>query len=364
MLTSTGRYISGNLTETGRLVFDSLSESGELVFEATPSSDITGTFSSNLNTYTHLTDMYYPTSFELTQETESLFLDRYFDAVYLESNNTLTAISGVFIPAILSQLISSTETESYFNAVFGNIGSIYFTQKTSSVFNGNVAVFGGFNLALSTTTSFDSSKILASFSLAGETLSSFSAFVGITGSFVFDQNTIVLFNGGASNTSTDIGNILSYKIVSVMNINTTGVSEYTNYNFNSFFSVGNKYYGCCSDGVFLLEGDLDNASSIAQSVIKTATTDFGTQKLKSVRDAYAYVRSSGDMFVSLVTNEQVDRSDYPLYCDGVDGVHRRRVKTAQGIRGTTWGASIKNDTNVDFTVKQLDVIPKELERSI
>lgn len=318
-------------------------------------------------TYTtaiYLTDRYYSGSFSLDQNTESLFIDKFYDTLYLDSNTTSFSASAAFVLPVLSTLQSSADSTLSFGAVFGNVGRLGFAQETSISLTADVAIFGRFDSTVETDFVFNNTGITASFSFDSATLSSLSGFLGITGFFDLDVSNLILFNGGAYSTSTDIGNILSYKIVSVMNLNTTGMSEYTNYNFNSFFSVGNKYYGCCSDGVFLLEGDLDNASSIAQSVIKTATTDFGTQKLKSVRDAYAYVRSSGDMFVSLVTNEQVDRSDYPLYYDGVDGVHRRRVKTAQGIRGTTWGTSIKNDTNVDFTVKQLDVIPKELERSI
>lgn len=149
-----------------------------------------------------------------------------------------------------------------------------------------------------------------------------------------------------------------------MNTRTFGISEYSNFNFNSFFSIGSRYFGCSKDGVFELTGELDNTNNIAQSIIKTGVSDFDTQQLKATKDCYVYIRSSGDSTLRLIINEQVDRDGYDIAYDNIDGYHRRRIKVAQGLRGTSWQTEFKNEGGSDFSIKQIDLIPKELTRSI
>lgn len=221
---------------------------------------------------------------------------------------------------------------------------------------------------------------LGSLAVTQDTEISLSHF-NIDGSLIAESEIYLLLDGGinATGTLTEVlGTLLtSTGIVSTsfgdldiaitamsMNTRTYGVSEYSNFNFNSFFNIGTKYYGCCSDGIFELTGDLDGTSRVAQSVIKTGVSDFGSQQLKATKDCYVYIRSSGDNTIRLIINEQVDRAGYPINYDNIDGIHRRRIKVAQGLRGTSWQIEFKNDSGTDFTLKQIDLIPKELTRSI
>ena len=300
----------------------------------------------------------------LEETCEVLFSDRYFDKLYLDDNTTTTSFSGNTFPLITATFVCGAESTSEYTALFGNTGSLYLTQESSSSFFGSIGIFGSVTITLDTAVLFENNITTGYLSFSSDTDSSFGAYLGITGSFVFEQPTIASIYGYFSSTSTDIGSLSSAIKTHCMNLNTQGMSQYTNYNFNSFFMVGGKYYGCSTDGTFLLSGDLDNATTIAQSVVQTATSDFNTQKLKGARDVYAYVRSTGDMLVTVTTNEQIERGNYPLYYDNIDGIHRRRVKIAQGIKGTSWGVIVKNDSGADFTIKQADIIPIELDRSV
>lgn len=273
--------------------------------------------------------------------TTSLFTDRFNDRVYIDVN-TVTSFEGQVLGAIEGSLSSSIGTVFGFNGLVGSVGSVALSVGTETSFS-NTTIYG-------TVTLDDSSKI------------SFNGQVSYDGVLNLNLESTVGFFATIPDSIAGVLDSIVNTIV--FNQRTTGVSEYTKFNFNSFFAIGNDYYGVASDGIYLLGGSSDEASYIAQSKITTGVSDFKTQKLKAITDGYAYIRSSGDMTVQMTTNEQTQRTEYPLYYDGIDGIHRRRVKVAKGIKGTSWQAEIRNEDGAEFTIKQLDLVPQELDRSI
>lgn len=276
----------------------------------------------------------------------------------------IISIESSFIETIAAEIELHLDTEVETRSLFGNLANLSLVNiDTVSSFSGSVTVFGSFALTEATSISLENNGIEATLSLALDTVLNITGELPVIAVFALENSTFTNFNAGFVYTSSIFsGSSISKALC--MNLHTSGVSEYTNYVFNSYFVVGGVYYGCNSDGVFALNGDLDNAAPIAQSVVVTGTSDFNTQKMKSLRDSYIYIRSAGDMHVTITGNEQVERGGYPLYYDNIDGIHRRRVKVAQGLRGTTWQAQIRNTNGVDFTLKQLDLIPYELDRSV
>lgn len=291
---------------------------------------------------------------------------------------SISADTGI-VTNIDMSLDSSVTLSDTFYSGFG-LGS---DLNSTLVLDGSVITSLTSSLSEDVTTILTSSGVtgtLGSLVVSQDTNISLSHF-NIDGSFIVSSDINLLLEGGinATGTLTEVlGTLLtSTGIVSTsfgdldtaittlsMNIRTYGVSEYSNFNFNSFFNIGSTYYGCCSDGLFELTGDIDGTNPVAQSIIKTGVSDFGSQQLKATKDCYVYIRSSGDNTIRLIINEQVDRAGYPINYDNIDGIHRRRIKVAQGLRGTSWQTEFRNDSGADFTLKQIDLIPKELTRSI
>lgn len=291
---------------------------------------------------------------------------------------SISADTGIVtnIDMSLDSLVTLSDT---FYSGFG-LGS---DLTSTLVLDGTVITNLSGSISEEVTTILASSGItgtLGSLVVSQDTNISLSHF-NINGSLIATSDISLLLEGGVNATGTlteVLGTILtSAGIVSTsfgdldtaittlsMNTRTYGISEYSNFNFNSFFNIGSKYYGCCSDGIFELTGDLDWTSQVAQSTIKTGVSDFGSQQLKATKDCYVYIRSSGDNTIRLIINEQTDRAGYPINYDNIDGIHRRRIKVAQGLRGTSWQTEFKNEDGSDFTLKQIDLIPKELARSI
>jgi len=339
MITATGRYTTGSLIETGRSVFSGVSEIGEsgaitlpsiaiaftqdtsIYFESIPT--ITGAFNISAS-YSLFTTDSIQNGIIFTQDTSSEFIGTTIDllvgSIYCESENLIN-FSGTV--GIVGSLLVNVD-------VVLNLENKWLTGYITSNLNSNIVLVGGMNAY---------------------------------GILELEQDTSINLLGIVANLATLLGDLTKDSSVLCMNTKTNGVSTYTKYNFNSLFKIGSDYYGCSTSGLYKLVGDTDAGSEI-QATLSTPVQDFDSQKLKAIRDCYAYIRSSGDTNVRLITNEQTDRSGYVLAYDNVDGIHRRRVKVAQGLRGTTWQCIITNESGAAFELKQVDVIPKELDRSI
>jgi len=296
-------------------------------------------------TYTSVSDFggLIPTgALAISTDNTTLFTDRFSDSIYID-----VSTSSAFAGSTLEQITGSIQTG------FDNLIQ----------FAGTNGIVGSITANVSTALSLENSWITGSIVVTTDSLVTFIGGMDPAGVLACNQDTVTNLVGLITNPAALLGDLTKDSSVLCMNTKTNGVSTYTKYNFNSFFKIGSDYYGCSTSGLYKLVGDTDAGTEI-QATLSTPVQDFDSQKLKAIRDCYAYIRSSGDTNVRLITNEQTDRSGYVLVYDNVDGIHRRRVKVAQGLRGTTWQCIITNESGAAFELKQVDVIPKELDRSI
>jgi hypothetical protein len=148
---------------------------------------------------------------------------------------------------------------------------------------------------------------------------------------------------------------------------TSAHSRYTNYNFDSYFKVGNKNYGLDANGnicEFGYERDdyLGASDSAIESEIALPVSGFGEQTLKSCSDAILFYRTDGDMEIQFIVDEQESRSDYYIRYDDRSGAHRRRVKIPKGMKGSAWQFKIKNVDGSDFSINSFEVFLRTLQR--
>lgn len=275
-------------------------------------------------------------------DTTTTLSDTFYSGFGLGSDLTTTFVAtATNVPSLFGQLEESLNSVIALGGSTGIVGNITISQDTTIALSHTI-IDGTLQ------TNFNTSLV----SYGGE---------NATGNLVESLSTIIDMLGTVSNS---FGSLDTTANVLSMNTRTYGISEYSNYNFNSFFNIGSRYFGCSSTGLFEIKGDLDNTENVAQSIIKTGVSDYESQKLKSAKDCYVYIRSSGDNTLRLIVNEQTDRDGYLATYDNIDGFHRRRIKVAQGIKGTSWQLEFKNECGASFILKQIDIIPKELARSI
>lgn len=142
----------------------------------------------------------------------------------------------------------------------------------------------------------------------------------------------------------------------VVNTATGGHSTYSNFTFNSFFRLGNDYYGCSDTAGFVrLSGTTDNGTAISWKA-KTGITTFDKPRRKYVHDARVTMRADGDVALREITDEEMDVSNALIPDDERNGIHARRVKLPRGVRGTSWQFELSG-TGTLADIKSLEVDP-------
>lgn len=147
----------------------------------------------------------------------------------------------------------------------------------------------------------------------------------------------------------------------IMNTESAGHGVYTNYPFASMFRLGADYFGVIEGaGVYKLAGTTDAGTEIPWQAI-SATTDFGVHTCKYVHDAYCNIRTTGDVLLRTIVDEQHDVGDYVMEADENPGIHRRRFKLGKGLKGTSWQINIRGQAAT--VLQKLELVPISSSRS-
>lgn len=152
----------------------------------------------------------------------------------------------------------------------------------------------------------------------------------------------------------------------VLNADTSGVSEYTNFPFNSFAKFNGKYYGCADDGLYSLEGDTDNGETI-QGKVRTGLIRMSDGLRTRFPSAYIGYTSSGDVVMKVVTTSpqgQKIENWYKLEKRTADSMRETRVKIGRGLSSVYWQFELINVKGSDFEVDSVQLMPMPLERRI
>lgn len=105
-------------------------------------------------------------------------------------------------------------------------------------------------------------------------------------------------------------------------------------------------------------GPLDGSLAEITGTVVTPSSQLGSDRAKHVPDLYLHGRLDFDLTVVTVTDEQAERS-YTLHEDGRQGMHRRRLKLARGVRGTNWQFIVSGR---GFTLSSIEVPPVVSQR--
>lgn len=150
-------------------------------------------------------------------------------------------------------------------------------------------------------------------------------------------------------------------IVWATNLTSGRSVEYENYDFNSFFRLGNNYYGCAADGIYLLSGDKDVTTNI-DAYVTSGVIDHGVNT--QVHDFYTLLRSDGDMELEVTVEETTRPDPYCIPYTNDDGMQRRRVMVGKGLNGNTWQFTLRNTEGCDFTLAKGEYEPIKSKRRV
>lgn len=143
-----------------------------------------------------------------------------------------------------------------------------------------------------------------------------------------------------------------------VNLSHGGVSEYTNYNFNSFAQLGNKYIAASEDGLYELDGDDDDGTDIIAR-IKSGMLQFGKSNYASFKGIYIGVRGAGQYILKLETG---DGKTY-TYQVTARSMETTKVNVGKGLRARYFSYELIT-TGQDFDMDSIEFLPLVARRRV
>jgi hypothetical protein len=147
----------------------------------------------------------------------------------------------------------------------------------------------------------------------------------------------------------------------VVNTQTSAVSEFENYNFNSF----SYPYAAASDGIYKLDDSDTDDGKIIQASIRTGISDFGTSLKKQVPWAYIGITDNGRVLLKTISTDRGTKKErwYEVksYTDSVDTT---RVRMGKGVKAKYWQFEISNIEGEYFNIESMEILPLILKRRI
>ena len=145
-----------------------------------------------------------------------------------------------------------------------------------------------------------------------------------------------------------------------MNTKTLAVTEYVNFNYNSFTFFNGKYLALNKTGIFELGGNDDDGDDIVAS-LKTGTIDTYGENINRLRDGYVTFRSDGDILLKDVGDETNERT-YTIINSTSGLIHERRIKFQRGIKDRYFSFELSNVNGSSMDIDKLRIAMEPIKK--
>jgi hypothetical protein len=146
-------------------------------------------------------------------------------------------------------------------------------------------------------------------------------------------------------------------VVYAMHTKVGAVTDFENFQFNSYAHRGHTYLAATPEGIFDLQGDADDGVAI-DAELRKLDVDLASFHHKRVTDAYLHLHASGPFRVLAFANGVPAES---LVVNG-SGLHAHKVNLARGLTGSQLGFGYANEEGSDFLLDQIDYLVEVTSR--
>lgn len=146
----------------------------------------------------------------------------------------------------------------------------------------------------------------------------------------------------------------------LMEAETTGMTNYTNFQFHSLIELDGSFYGVNSSGVFLLGGDSDAGTDI-NSEVEFGISDLGAEDMTRLGYVTFDMRSSGALKLHVTVDGEDTTIDYTVE-QLRPGLHPVPVRTGRGLRSRNWQFGVSNVDGADFDINAIKFGHKRTNR--
>jgi hypothetical protein len=150
------------------------------------------------------------------------------------------------------------------------------------------------------------------------------------------------------------GNFTTWAI----NTRAGAVTEYTDYAFNSFAKLGNKYIAADSSGLYELAGDDDAGQSIVAD-IKGGFLQFNSSRFAGMKAAYLGIRGGGEFFLKL----EAASGEVYTYKIKTEDMATTKVWIGKGLRHRYLSYELIS-TGQDFDLESIEFVPMLAQRRV
>jgi hypothetical protein len=145
-----------------------------------------------------------------------------------------------------------------------------------------------------------------------------------------------------------------------VNTRTGAVTEYENFDFNSFAQSGVHYLAASSNGLYILDGDDDAGTSIV-SRLKSGYLQFGGALYAGIKAAYLGVRAEAGSTIYLKI-ETATEGTY-VYKGVVQNEQTTKVRLGKGLRARYYSWELET-VGQDFDLDTVEFIPLVAQRRV
>lgn len=178
---------------------------------------------------------------------------------------------------------------------------------------------------------------------------------GEAASMVMLQSSSQLLLESTAEVSSDVWYKDPDRVAWLMNTETTAVSWYNNFDFESIAQPPGKVLAVGPDGLYELSGPTDSGEQIDAEVV-SGFSDFGAAQTKRVDNLYFGYTSEGRISVTTETYESGHPpSTYFLEQRAANAPRNSRVTPGKGLWGRYWRMTIRNVDGADFEVHDATV---------
>ena len=143
---------------------------------------------------------------------------------------------------------------------------------------------------------------------------------------------------------------------SILNVNLSNLSitQWCDYDFNSFCKIGDSYFGASESGIFELTGDDDNGTDI-DAFFELILSDFGISNMKRIRSIYVGGEANGGLTLTLKDDENNSRT-YILNLTSGNKQSGAKVNVGRDGLGRYWQTRIDNIGGAYFAIDAIEVL--------
>ncbi len=140
----------------------------------------------------------------------------------------------------------------------------------------------------------------------------------------------------------------------VLNIRAFGLTQYSNYGFNSMCRFNNKHFGANGTAIYDLdEGDTDDGTFIKWN-FRSGYIDLEQKQKKKLKQVWMSYKSNGDLMITVVLP---DGTEYEYELDEVyEDETGLRLKFGKGIRSKYVAIDVRNTDGSDITLDAMKIM--------